>query len=311
MVKTDDIQSWIALDKPLAVNRDASKSKFKVFAAESNPLEDKDLDARITDNWESHVAEREKAPDKPKLVDNQTIYLDEAPAVSDQGVVVHTHMRPFRYTHAFNRTPKFEGSFADLKKHRLIHVSNMTHILTSDGYVLHAEKSNQYKQISSFGGFANIGNEAVQTDAGNQWDVHNALVANLVEEMGKKLEVDKRIQGIELAGQTYLNELRLRGTQFDYVVHIDAKKDEIVEMFEPSKQFSGEFSAVKFSPDAWMKFVEEVHKKDRVMSPYCMGSISNVIHANFGKEAAEKMRDTIRAHAGKTISGSNDTDYYV
>ena len=226
---------------------------------------------------------------------------------------IQAQARPFSVISAYHRNTRFYDREQEVQDHSLMHLSSLVHLVTRDNYLLFGTKSNQANQISGFGGFPNIEKESEDSEGDMYLNIQTSLEKKLSHEIGKELV--KTIAHIDAVGMTYTNTLGLRGVDLDYLAELDIPADDAAQLFQESAQFKKSLYKVPFNPLSIQKFITDVYHipgndgNERNMSRYALGALYHAVHAHYGKDEAENVRDTITKDMHITFAQEDETGY--
>ncbi len=298
MSEIPTIQVWNSFSVPVSEKFNPIDDSFVVELLQPRTVP-ASLEAEIDVMWQKNLEKN------PKAKDAQILYLERSvdTGVSNiPWVLAHASVRGFRYTQAFNRTKEFHNRTEELSTYRLLSFSTHSHLITKDGNILFGTKKNQFNQISGFGGFPNVAEDA----DGGFLDVYRTVKNRLKPEIGDLVQA---ISNITAVGVVYVDTPALRGTDSDYVVMLDETAANVQKRFEESYQFERKLHIVEFNPTKMCEFVKEVHQKGGVMSNYAMGCLYAETTAYFGAPETEKVLETVRS-VGVSIEPANKTAYF-
>lgn len=216
--------------------------------------------------------------------------------------------RPFSHTHAFNRNQAYEGSWSDIDRCNMLHISTHGHLLTEDGYLLFAVKTNQDDQISGFSGFPrqDLDEDIIAEDGGERFlDIERVMTNRMRPEIGDVLT--ETLGDISYTGITYVDNDNLRGADADYLVRVDTDKESAKDMFDPHEQFEGELYAVEFSDEGLADFIREKYSEGYETSPYAVGAMINEVRS-VRNESSDEIIEAA-AEAGVEIGEATHSDY--
>ena len=300
MSETPTIQIWNTLKIKSSEELNPITNDFVVKLVEAKQMP-QSLEVEVDAEWQKNVQKNPKAKNAPiiYLEDplNEGCYNDGEPFV-----IAHASVRGFKYTHAFNRTKEFHARTNELSDYRLLSFSTHGHLITRDGKILFGTKKNQFNQISGFGGFPNVAEDA----DGSFLDVYRTVKNRLKPEIGDLVQA---IRNITAVGIVYVDTPALRGTDSDYVVELDETATNVQKKFEESYQFERRLHIVEFEPAKMCDFIKDVHQKGGVMSNYAMGCLYAETKAFFGAPEAEKILEAVRS-VGASIEAVNRTTYF-
>lgn len=294
------IQIWNTFRASVGGELNPIENPFVVDILQSRPVPAL-LEAEVDAEWQKNVQKN------PKAKDAQILYLESSVDTGVSGdktpwVLAHASVRGFKYTQTFNRMKEFHGRTEELSAYRLLSFSTHSHLVSKDGKILFGTKKNQFNQISGFGGFPNVAEDA----DGSFLDVYRTVKNRLKPEIGDLVQA---IRNITAVGVVYVDTPALRGTDSDYVVELDETAENVQKKFEASYQFERKLHIVEFEPSKIKDFIQDVHRKGGVMSNYAMGCMFAEVEAFFGKPEADKVLETIRS-IGVSAEAANKTTYF-
>jgi hypothetical protein len=270
---TNDIEIWASYGS-LPITGDILSEPL-LIRIEKAPALPQDIEDCVAAAWK-------RATEQKPLQDNDTTYLQSMDLAGEQKRVDVT-VRGFRYTQAFNRTAEFQDDVEELNEHKLLTLSTHVHLLTKDGKLLFGRKRNQYGQISGFSGFPQVASDSVQLGSESYLDLRKTITNRLKPEIGMLTDA---ISGISALGVTYVNAPLLRGTDADYLVHLDETAANAQKLFSASKQFDKELFVVDFEPLKIREFINDVYANGQKFSHYALGCEYLVAKAAFGEDEA-------------------------
>ena len=173
-------------------------------------------------------------------------------------------------------------------------VSTHYHIITNDGHVIFAQKSNQFNQMSGFGGFPNADSHTKKLDNGSKiLDIYSFINENANKELGN--EIAENIAGIYSIGSTYVSRPGLSGSDLNFIVQVDMSADEFIEKFQTSDQFKNGKKIVKvgLNPQELSNYIRETYEAGDEFSPYALGCEAIVMRTLFTEEQNKVYFDTL------------------
>lgn len=258
----------------------------------------------VTQSWNAALQKN------PKLKDNPTTYLAGEPVVTEGGITVPTVARGFRYTFAFNRDKANHDRMDELDRHKLLTLSQHTHIVTADGKLMFGVKSNQSNQISGFSGFPNVDEDTTSYDGRRVLDLKALTNHRLLSEIGKLVD---SVRDITATGITYVGVPGLRGTDANYLITIDETAAAIERTFKESDQFKKDLFFVDWNPRSLATFFTERTDLGNTISRYALGAGFNNIRAVFGDAEAQEYLaavSAILARSDENMVLGNRTEYF-
>ena len=249
------------------------RSDFQALIIEgASPTLPAEVEQRVTENWQSFVAE------KPKAVDNPVAYILDYNK-TQEGVKVRVHLAGFRYNQYFNRDDyeMRDATFADLGYCPLASWIMVT--CESGKYVLFGNKVDfGANVISALGGFT--GKEDIKQHQGGsrEIDVNSHLERMLQREMG---DISKAISVKESLGINFLPYVAPRGSDNIYCVSLDATREQVMKLMKASDQFNDKLIAIEATPD---RLVRTLLETPRDPSTSCFGGIFSFIGSTYGMD---------------------------
>ncbi|MBW2973636.1 hypothetical protein KY346_04535 [Candidatus Woesearchaeota archaeon] len=298
MQNTPIIQIWNAFE-PINIEPD-NGNKFKIEVRSPEKELPEELERKVDENWRRFCIRNSH------VKGGKIIYLREPVASGREPITAVTEERHFKYTQAFNRDEILSNPTEILRKYRLLSISTHCHLVTKDDKILFGTKKNQSNQISGFSGFPDTNEDTVEVDGKKYLKIYQTMLNRLRSEIGYLVDA---IDSINAVGITYVNIPRLRGLDFNYVVRLDEKAENVKQRFQETWQFEKELFVADFEPEKMVEFVKDIHK-DKMMSRYALGCMYLEIKAFFGEKEAEKLRKTIQEDIGVSMSTENETGYF-
>jgi hypothetical protein len=296
------VELWDTPEEPLDVLEPGTgQINFEVQEYRDLSGDCGDLADELEEVWKQTVE------DNPGLTNGDVPYL-KTKEQDGESRNFTVEFGPFSHTRAFNRNPDYNSSWNDIERCDMLHISTHGHLLTEDGYLLFAVKTNQDDQISGFSGFPryNQDDEIVVQDGEKSFmDIEKVLRNRMRPEIGN--ELTERIDDLSYTGITYVDNENLRGTDADYIVKVEAGKEEAQEIFDPHEQFEGDLYAVEFSDEGLADFIREKYDEGYETSPYAVGAMINEVRA-VRDESAEQIIEAA-SETGIEIEENQHIDY--
>ena len=207
-------------------------------------------------------------------------------SATPDGVAVHA--APYRVAVVFNRNVLRPKHIEPLyTAYHLEMLGQLILVLTVEGTLVFAKKTNQRNQFSGFGTVIDMIKHHEK-----QFPLHTMVAESLEHEAGRLADVTN----IRALGVIRFDQGFRRGIDLAVIAESRFSEAEWSERFSASDQFSRELLFVEPTADALIEKVNEVEQSAGRFSPSAIATCYLLLKAYYGEGEAERFREAMHDH---------------